>query len=823
MATALTKSNGGGGAQSPIAADLSGFGLLPGDVDARPLTQIDMEALGLAPTVQGYRIPYYDIAGTPLKHFRIRQLPFAGVPGDKGSFLRASKDVTKIYFPLGFADVQPKQVRIHATDSPNGEPQLHTPLVLVEDERLAANVLKKHGYLSVAIQGPSGWQTHAGLADGFRELCERCVDEGLTIVLWIGDGRDRNIQREVANLAMEFKFHGVPFKNIRQYTEDKLLEAYMKEVLSPLSRFPRHPSIRQYIQDKIGDTGARLTRKDNSEVALAMLADMEARGTRIRSSTTGDFYYFDRQSKELIRASLGVSGKELMENSDFMSGIYSKYGVSPNDQAILRWFSTQFMAEEPIYKTTSYRVMMCEPRQTSTFALQVTPSELIHLADGKPAEIRENGDFGILFERAGVKGLDVDVLKDEIEKQRAQTVLPMWWLDVVKEVRLNKSDQFRLLLSLLYYVSPWLKGWREIQLPIEVVTGEAGTGKSSLFALRLNILTGDPELQGLPDSVRGWHTAVVNTSGICVFDNVHLANKVHRQSLSDEMCRLVTEPKPTISMRQLYKTADIAKLPVQCTFALTSIENVFTNIDFIQRSIIIHLDRAYDTSGGDEVLFGGWVEDKLKSKGGREAWLAHHIVSLERFFSVVAKQWNPAYKSKTRLINFEQALVLMGKVFGLDVAGWLPEMLQDNSRATAIDIDWVLEGLNRFIEERKRSIATGDLPDTAARFTAADVVDWAITQDDFDGNVTLTNARRLGRYIGNHKTVVRQTTGIIITSSEKRGAEYAIAGSSILINARPKLKKKTQGTRVRPRRDDGDVPDARTSSEGRETTGHSDD
>lgn len=814
MGTALTQK------PTTIAGDLSLFGLTPADIDARPLTQIDTEALGLAPTINGYRIPYYDIIGNPVKHFRIRQLPVPTVPGDQGSFIRTSKEVTRIYFPMEFADTSksPKTIRIHATESPNGEPASHTPLFIVEDERLSTYILKKHGYLSASIQGPAGWQTSVGLAEGFRELVELIIEQQLTVVLWIGDGTDRNVQKEVANLAMEFKFHGVPFKAIRQYIDPKLFDQQLKDVLKPLSKFPRHPNIRAYIQEKIGDTGARLTRKDNSEVALAILSDMEARGTRIRSTTTGDYYYFDKTTKELVKASLAVSGKELMDNSDFMNGIYSRYGVSPNDQSILRWFSTQFMAEEPIYKTTSYRVMMCEPRHTNTFALQVTPSEFVYFGENGEAEIRENGDFGILFERSSGKALDVDRLKDELEAQRKHKVLPMWWLDVVKEIRLNREGQFRTLLALLYYVSPWLKGWREMQLPIEVVTGEAGTGKSSIFALRLNVLTGDPELQGLPDSVRGWHTTVVNTSGICVFDNVHLANKVHRQSLSDEMCRIVTEPKPTITMRQLYKTAELAKLPVQCTFALTSIENVFTNIDFIQRSIIIHLDRAYDNGSGesnDEVLFGGWVEDKLKSRGGREAWLAHHIIALERFFSLVGSVWDTSYKSKTRLINFEQALIVMGKVFGLEVASWLPDLIRENARTTAIDIDWVLEGLFRFVTHWK------SISDTNV-FTAADVVDWAITQDDFEGNVTLTNARRVGRYISNHKTVVRQTTGIMITSSSHRGSTYAIDDSASsnppTEQTRPKLKKKTKGSGTGPRRDDGDVSHGRRDAESREPT-----
>lgn len=805
MGSVMTKRVGTSVANTPgtgVLDDLKRFGITIADIDARKLTPSDIDAMGLDTAISAYKIPYYDINGRPSTHFRLRKLPDPSVPGDRGGFIRLSRDSTRIYFPADFADTDPKSLKLSAAETVDGVPRTFTPLFVVDDERLAVHILKVHGYKSVAMQGPAGWQSAAGLAEGFQEVCEHVIENSMTIMLWIGDGTDKNIQREVANLAMAFKFHGVPFKSIRQYTDNGLVSSELRRILAPLSRFPKHPNIRQYIQDKIGDTGAKLTRKDHIELALAILSDMESRGTRIRSTTTGDYYYFEHATRELIRASL-VSSKDMMEHSDFMSSIYTRYGLSPNDGQTLRWLSTQFMAEEPIRQSTSYRTLMCDPRFESTFALQVSPSEFVHIADGEKARVRMNGDKGILFERGNTRPVDVDLLKAELHKQRQHDTLPLWWMDIVREVRLNRDDRFRMMLSLLYYVSPWLKGWREIQLPIEVVTGEAGTGKSSLFALRLNIMSGEAEMKGLPDSVRGWHTEVVNTSGICLFDNVHLTNKIHMQALSDEMCRLVTEAKPTISRHQLYKTADLARFPVQCTFGLTSIENVFTKIDFLQRSIVLHLDRAYSDSA--EVLFSGWVQEKLESRGGREAWLAHHIVAIERFFEVARKQWNSDYKSKIRLINFEQALMIMGSVFGLE-ADWLPDMLSENSKATAIRIDWVLEGLSRFTEEWRR---TSKNPN----FTASDVVDWAACQDDFDKNATLTNARRLGRYVATHKTVVRQTTGIVIMDNSKRGCGYAIDINPTTAQVGSKVPEAGARSRDRPRRNDRDQLSSRSRAD----------
>lgn len=781
--------------QKLIADDLASFALVEADLDVRNISPIEMERIGIDPDIIGYKIPYYDINGKPLKHYRIRRLPNSNDPNDDGVFIRSSVDIARIYFPPDFSDTTGATVTVYERHGKNKVSIEHTPIIIVDDERMAAYITKTFGYLSVAIQGPSGWQTSSGIADGLMDLCELALEMNYTLVIWIGDGTDKNMQKEVANLAMEIKFQGIKFKNIKQYTEDVFTVRDLVDVLEETTSFPKHPNIRQYIQEKIGNDGSRLTRKDCAEIGTAVLADMEATGFRIRSTTTDGLFYFDRRSKRLMEATLAGT-RDIMENSDFMSYIYTKYGLSPMDTGILKWFSTQFVAEEPIQRTTSHRILMCDTRKEPVFALQVSESEFVHIGTNGTARVRENGDFGILFEMNKVIPMNVNKLKKELVKQRRQEKLPMWWLDVVKEVRLDKDMYFRKFLSLLYYISPWLKGWQGIQLPVEVITGEAGTGKSSLFALRLLITTGDPKLGGLPSDIKGWHTKVVSTSGICVFDNVHMMNKTHIQSLSDEMCRLVTEPTPTISMRQLYKTAEMADFPLQCTFGLTSIENVFTKPDFIQRSVIIHLDRAYSDS--EEILFGGWLEDKLNSHGGREAWLAHHLIALERFFAIASSEWDSNYKSKTRLINFEQALITMGKVFDIDVS-WLPNLIVNNFKETAVTLDWTLEGLKKFSEYWAQG--------KTDEFTAADIVNWAVCQDDFESSSTLTNARRLGRYISNNKTVIKQTLGIMILGTQKRGAIYAITRNNGLEGTNTKKAIGSYSLRTRPRRNNGNSSD----------------
>lgn len=793
-----------------IEQDLAHLRLEPKDIDARPLTQMDHEQLGFNQPIAGYRIPYFDINGRPVKHSRIRQVSIAparralpAANGRKlistasstsgqavalpGSFIRTSKDETRIYFPIGFAAKlrTPNVLTVPMSDdswlattrTSQGQPALSnksravTPLIIVDDERVAAYIMQHHNMLAVAVQGPAGWQAHAGLAEGFKELVEEVIQGDLCVVLWIGDGQDRNIQREVANLAMELKFSGVAFNNIRQYLPTKLTDASLKLALSPASAFPRHPNIRQYVQSKIGDSGTKLTRRDQMEIGLAILSDMEANGARIRSTNDNGYYYFDRGSRELVRASI-MYGKELIVHSDFVQYIYTRYGISPNDNQILRWFATQFAAEEPIQRTRSHKVLLAEPRQDSTFAMQVGASEFIYIEDCENAEakIATNGTNGILFEKTSVAPLDLEKLQSELAKQREKEVLPMWWQKVMREVRMEtKDDDYRTLVALLYYVSPWLKGWREIQLPIEVVVGEPGTGKSSLFEMRLKISTGVPDLKGLPATFKDFHASIAQTSGILVADNVHLISPSYRQALSDEMCRIVTERRPSIEMRQLYTTADVAKFPVHCVFGITSVENVFTKVDFLQRTILMQLERAYES----ELLFGDWVNNKIDERGGREAWLAHQIVALERFFQIVREEWNPDYRSRTRLIHFEQSLVLMAKVFGEDVSNWLPDLLHRVNTKNAVTLDWVLEGLNSYVEHVRAHPVKKD--GDYIYFASADIVEWASVQDEFEDNHTLTNARRLGRYITTNKTTVMSTTGIrVMKSPSGKNIYYAV-------------------------------------------------
>jgi hypothetical protein len=763
--------NGNGRALSPmqignpvtyIHNDISAFGIGLEDIDARPLTQLDVDSFRLKTPAQGYKIHYYDIHGKILPHFRIRKIPTAT---DAGGFISQTGKTACIYYPQDFQNTVTRT--------------LDNVIFVVDDERLATQLCLVHDVPAVAIQGPTGWRATTGVADGFADLVEFASAKNYTIVLWIGNGLHHGIQTQVALLGFELKFSGVSFSKIRQYVGNKFKEDALHDLLAKPSAFPRHPSIRKYIQDKIGDDGEDLTRKDRIEISMAVIADMESHGMRIKSTTDGQYYYFDNLTKELMCA-YRIAGRNYQADIVFLNFIYHTYGLSSNDHKIMGWISSLYMAENPIQETKSHKILMCEPRKHSRMAIQISDSEFVYFdqdhATGKPvqAKIVTNGTNNILFERKGVQPVDSGKLQSNMYGHRTyfdtNGRLPMWWRLIVNQMRLDASIEFKTMLALLYYVSPWLRGWKNIQLPIEVVTGEAGSGKSSLFVLRMSILSGIPNLQKLPSDIRSWETQIINTSGIAVMDNVHLSSQAYMQQLSDEMCRIVTDPDPTIDTRVLFTTSELAKFPVNCTFGITSISNVFTKYDFNDRSIITRLDKTFVPAGAKsaDIVYGEWVAEQLDRFGGREAWLAHHIVALEKFFEIAAAEWDHDYKSKSRLIHLEQALITMGKVFDIDAKDWLPKLFQETVAKSAVFGDDVLEGLFEF------TLYWNQTHKKLTLFTAAHIAEWASESEDYTSNETLINSRKLGKYMAVNKSAIRHTTKIKVERTSPKGTLYSI-------------------------------------------------
>lgn len=548
---------------------------------------------------------------------------------------------------------------------------------------------------------------------------------------------------------------------------DELLE----EVLAADSRFPQHPNVREFVNAELAKP---LTRKGRQSVALSVLCELDTRGSRLLDENTAEPYYFDATEKVLLSARLlhaqGLPYHEL----PLGQLLYRTFGLSSGDSSMLKWLVSQFTGEKPLGVVKPLRVCGHHPNR------QEFPDCIVHqLSDHQyavitpnkrePVLIKNNGEDGVLFEQGQTEPINAFELLNRFStlmsasnpnSTSAPTSVPdaavdgppsSYWWEVLQGAQIPErigENQARLM-CLLCYASPWLRRYRGTQLPIEILTGEAGSGKSTLFELRLEILSGRSALRNMPHDIRDWYSSITGTGGLHVTDNVHFRSKDMQQRMSDEICRLITEPDPHVELRRLYTTMNIHRVPINVAFGVTAIEQPFTNTDIVQRSAIFKLSALKDKYDGE------WKQNNLDKFGGREGWLAHHFFVLHRFLRAVCKQglWDPMYTADHRLIHYEQTLVILAEILGME-SSWIPETLMAGMTHSLAEADEVLEGLRVFA--REWSMFKQD-----KRFSTKEIVEWAQNSDDFDKQSTLNNTRSLGRYLATHERQVEITTGIV--------------------------------------------------------------
>jgi hypothetical protein len=238
-----------------------------------------------------------------------------------------------------------------------------------------------------------------------------------------------------------------------------------------------------------------------------------------------------------------------------------------------------------------------------------------------------------------------------------------------------------------------------------------------------------------------------------VTDNVAFATKEIKQRISDEICRLVTEPKPTVEMRKLFTTSDNLRIPVHIVFAMTAIQQPFVNADIMQRSVIMELSAIGDNHCSD------WTGEAMQRHGGRTAWLAHQLAMLHVFFKTVNAQygWNNNYMSKHRLANFEQLFGVVAGILNMPDAAEVQKSLSESSQNQVSEHDWTMEALKGF--------GMDNLDDQRMNpkrfFTCYDISTWAQDNEDFAENQVVTNPRRLTRYIKSHQFMVEKLAGLV--------------------------------------------------------------
>lgn len=499
--------------------------------------------------------------------------------------------------------------------------------------------------------------------------------------------------------------------------------------------FPSPANSRRFIS-------VQLTTKESNkhkpywQAAKAIISDIDSRGTRYRD-TQGFNYYFEDATLTLHQFRFAE-----IAGSSFGNLLVDRYGVSTGSKTVMDNLEGMFNARG-CQLTTPRRVLS---HTDSAIYYQLSNSR-VAMVTAKGISLVNNGTDGQLFLPMEV-GIPID--EQQIIQMAEQKTSKPRWLTILETVNLQPIGELsiqesRALLCCLFYMSPWLLRFRGTQLPIEIAVAEPNSGKTFLYNLRLGMLTGNPSLQGMPNDFRSFVSSVQSANGLWVCDNLGSINREYWERLNDELARLVTEPNPSIELRQLYTTSQVARIPVQCSFAVTSIRNPLTKPDLVQRSIIYEL--AAIPMGQRN---SNWYVELLSE---RSKFVAEHLSALQSFMAECEKTWKPNYLSSYRLVHFEQSLRIMGKVLGFE--DWMiqkiVEALPKLVASIIEDVDVVIQGLGEYAK-----VTPG------AEVQVSDVVMWAQTDmlGTYSDNHTLSNVIRLGKYIKSHASDIETITGI---------------------------------------------------------------
>lgn len=779
--------------------DLAKSGLTVADLQARKVTSTEIHATGSPQQCDGYVIPYRSIGGVAIPFYRVR------LKNWEPKYKQLTDEPNHIYFPRGF------------WDAANDESTEY--ILFVEGEKKAA-CAAKHGFACAGAGGVDSWSNKtvslpkeaklskakdgrivaklvAGLeesghqdelASGMKELIELIIRRDIPLVIVYDSDRKGHVEPQVqaaaARLGYALRFHGIPARNIRQfilrappgYMEDKiglddLLEATkvtpaqldhaVRKVCAKPSAFPRHPNPREYLNKKLRRT--RMTREQLQGLATSILCDLDANGTRLYSQDEDELYYFSRTTKKLIKVNFKTN--ENYAKSDWGIFLYQNYNLSAADERIMIWLETLYAGEEPVAAVEPERVVAV---RDDAIYYQISSAQMMKVTSGR-IQVLDNGSDDILFLSDAVEDLDKTKLVGKVnELLESKEPLPNYWLDITKRTRLadDAEHSHARLLSYLYSISPWFYRWRGTQLPVEMMVGEPGSGKSTLYQLRLSILNGRPRLRNPAKDINDWGVSVGNTGGIHVTDNVNLVNSQLRQQISDEMCRLITEPSPTIEKRKLYTDNELVYTPVKAVFAITSVRQPFGAADIIQRSIITHMNK------GDEAVeyHGDWAGEQLEKFGGREGWMAQQLVFIHKLLGMVAREWDPKYRAKYRLVNVEQLLKMSARLYG-DDDSWLVTYMEDVQSEKIAENDLILGALRQFSELVVEKFGEYNKSNQST-FTARELGDWMKTHPDFKDVELLTNARRLGKFLKDNPNMLATVAGISEFSVRSNAITY---------------------------------------------------
>lgn len=736
--------------------------------------------------VKGFVLPYFGLDREPLKFYRVKVLE--SLNGHKPpKYMQPKAAGNHLYLPPLLHDLYPGWDK---------DPTL--PLFITEGEKKALAAVQA-GVPCVAVGGVYSWRTHIhtierGVVRVEDKASARVIhldDRGekayraevapeldaiewagrdvylifdsdatsnpevqraaFELANWLGERGSQSFQISLAERVSSDMFRASGRNPSSKVGLDDLLAmdpSFGDNLLDPEWRdregfrpLPSDPLA--WVTGQLND--GRTTRATQERVAAFTINWLDANGTRFMG-VDATYYYFDNHTRILHDFRPGTNLATLRETS-FGHLLVEQLGIDPADGSTLGRMIGRYPLGAAIISPN--RVLAQSRTNPDTLYYQLSDADVLKI-DATGLDLISNGDDDVLFHKGSVDPMDIDEFAGACDEWTLRDE-PLWY-GALKTLNIDPMgdlthEQSLQLLTTLCYMSPWLQRWRGLMLPLEIAVGEPGSGKTFTYNLRKGVLTGRTSLSGLPDDFRSWVASIGAAPSFWVCDNLGNVRSDYWHRLNDELARLITDPAPSIELRQLYTTATTFNIPVNASFAITTIRNPFTAPDVLQRSLVYHLS-AIPVGDRDP----DWYTDRMSR---RPEWVAEHVNVLHLFLEQASIKWRPNFKSGYRLVHFEQAVLTMGSVLGWDLTE-VVKGLAGVVAATVAQYDPIIEALSTFVDEWTRP---------KRRVRLREIIQWAEMDpgERFAALRQFANEITLGKYIHAHKYDIEQSLGVEIS------------------------------------------------------------
>jgi hypothetical protein len=200
--------------------------------------------------------------------------------------------------------------------------------------------------------------------------------------------------------------------------------------------------------------------------------------------------------------------------------------------------------------------------------------------------------------------------------------------------------------------------------PSMSLTGDQGSGKSTLSELTLTLLRNDPKalLKSLPGKEDGL-IATLSNSSLCAFDNLDGArlDDPQRSTISDTICHLATGVE--VPMRKLYSTNEEITFKIQNHgFFSARVDPFASRIDVHRRTITLTMDPADPTTT--------IAKRKLRENihEARPLILAEILLRCQNMVRAHQAYGHKVYRGVTDMLDYEEFTLLCA-----EYEGTLPE------------------------------------------------------------------------------------------------------------------------------------------------------